>query len=282
VVRLIDFLASGVDRPKPTTGRIFARDLSSAFDTMDHTEVVRRFIAIGLESWLLKWMISFLSGRTQVVGLGATHSRVKRVTTGSAQGEVLSGDILESLTDDIRVDDETVKTMKFADDTFIAALVSDKVDHEHYLESVKHVSDAFSDRNLHINPDKDRELIIDFSRNERITEALPQTIIKGQRVQRNATMKVVGIKVSEDFKTAPHVSDLFSKANSKLFLLYKMASIGMPEETLISFYEAAIRSPLEFASPAFHHSMAASEVKSLQRVQKRAFKVLERAGCDII
>jgi hypothetical protein len=51
-----------------------------------------------------------------------------------------------------------------------------------------------------------------------------------------------------------------------------------PKEVLMTFYNGGIRSPLEFACPAFHHKLTTQETKSLERIQKRALKVLSRAG----
>eukprot|EP00732_Lithocolla_globosa_P000448 Lithocolla_globosa_v1_NODE_136_length_5835_cov_11.826644.p7 type:complete len:113 gc:universal NODE_136_length_5835_cov_11.826644:3096-2758(-) len=47
-----------------------------------------------------------------------------------------------------------------------------------------------------------------------------------------------------------HVSKILKKANSRLFLLYKMAKF-LPAPVLTTFYGGAVRSPLEFAAPAF-------------------------------
>jgi hypothetical protein len=170
---------------------------------------------------------------------------------------------------------------KFADDFFIASLISNKDDFLEYQEAINTVTAELTVQDLQINNEKRKEMIFDFTLNQRLTNLLPQTLVCNDPVVRVSTLKMVGYHINDKFTNCDHVSELLAKGNSRLFLLYKMSSMHLPKEVLMAFYNGGIRSPLEFAAPAFHHKLTIQEAKSLERIQKRALKVLSQVGGDV-
>ena len=72
-------------------------DLSAAFDTVDHTILIRRLSTrFGIRGGALDWFVSYLSDRKQYVKVNNTSSNSLCVTQGVPQGSVL-GAILYSL-----------------------------------------------------------------------------------------------------------------------------------------------------------------------------------------
>ena len=72
-------------------------DLSTAFDTIDHTillDIVR--VYYGISELALGWFKSYLSGRTHSVKVGSTLSHPAALQYGVSQGSVL-GPVLFSL-----------------------------------------------------------------------------------------------------------------------------------------------------------------------------------------
>ena len=66
-------------------------DLTAAFDTMDHTILLKRlYNTIQLKDHALQWFKSYLSDRTEHVSLGGCESRPLRATCGIPQGSVLA------------------------------------------------------------------------------------------------------------------------------------------------------------------------------------------------
>ena len=68
-------------------------DLSSAFDTIDHTITIHRLTSIGITGTAHKWLSSFITTRTSIVLVHSTRSSSRLVTHGVPQGSVL-GQIL--------------------------------------------------------------------------------------------------------------------------------------------------------------------------------------------
>ena len=64
-------------------------DLSSAFDTIDHTILIHRLTSIGITGTAHKWLSSFITNRTSSVLVHSTRSSSRLVTHGVPQGSVL-------------------------------------------------------------------------------------------------------------------------------------------------------------------------------------------------
>jgi hypothetical protein len=65
-------------------------DLSAAFDTVDHSILLRRLqITFGFDGTALQWFRSYLSGRMQAVRRGSQQSVATAVPCGIPQGSVL-------------------------------------------------------------------------------------------------------------------------------------------------------------------------------------------------
>ena len=101
-------------------------DVSKAFDKVWHKGLIYKLKKHGITGKLLKWFISYLSGRRQRVVLEGVCSDWRNVEAGIPQGSILGpllflfyiNDIVEHIESDINL---------FADDTSLLELVSDPV-----------------------------------------------------------------------------------------------------------------------------------------------------------
>ena len=71
------------------TVEVLYLDFSKAFDSCDHSIMLKKIRDIGFGGKLLKWLSSFLSGRLQAVRIGDNLSAWRKVTSGVPQGSVL-------------------------------------------------------------------------------------------------------------------------------------------------------------------------------------------------
>eukprot|EP00732_Lithocolla_globosa_P000444 Lithocolla_globosa_v1_NODE_136_length_5835_cov_11.826644.p2 type:complete len:267 gc:universal NODE_136_length_5835_cov_11.826644:3913-3113(-) len=151
-----DFIGRTFETTPPSSARVLPLDLSSAFDTMKHRRIVSRYIALRASIWLIRLIIAFLCGRIRIVIIDGVLSRERRIVNGSAQGELLSGDFLNALTDPVRIKTKSCLALKYSDDSFIHAKVSCLAD--------------FLSIDLIISYDELTEIVFDFSVGERITK----------------------------------------------------------------------------------------------------------------
>ena len=64
-------------------------DFGKAFDSVAHERLLLQLNSIDIKSTLLKWMRSFLCGRTQCINVEGTMSEWKKVLCGIPQGSVV-------------------------------------------------------------------------------------------------------------------------------------------------------------------------------------------------
>ena len=66
-------------------------DLSKAFNRVDHSLVIQDLYDMQTPSWLLKIIVSYLSGRTMVLCFNGAQSSLKELPAGTPQGALLGG-----------------------------------------------------------------------------------------------------------------------------------------------------------------------------------------------
>ena len=64
-------------------------DLSKAFDTLDHTILLDKFIYYGIRGTTYNLLRSYLANREQFVELHDTASKTLQISTGVPQGSIL-------------------------------------------------------------------------------------------------------------------------------------------------------------------------------------------------
>ena len=109
-------------------------DLSAAFDTLDCEGVCAKMELFGVQDRSIKWIRSFLSGRSQRVKIGDKVSAPRLVPTGVPQGGVLSPLIFVLFVSDLqdRLIHSTAPT--YADDTTTGTSGYDLVETKAKLE----------------------------------------------------------------------------------------------------------------------------------------------------
>ena len=71
-------------------------DLSAAFDTVDHSLLIRKLVSIGVQGTALKWFESYIKGRTYRVQVQGSTSSSQELKYGVPQGSIL-GPVLYTL-----------------------------------------------------------------------------------------------------------------------------------------------------------------------------------------
>ena len=88
LIKVVNDLAINADNNEVTI--LCLLDLSAAFDTIDHTILMKRLeIEYGIKGVVLKWFHSYLSNRTQAVVVDGVKSEDRSLKFGVPQGSVL-------------------------------------------------------------------------------------------------------------------------------------------------------------------------------------------------
>ena len=102
-------------------------DFGKAFDSVNHTTLLRKLKAVGISGNLLYWMRSYLSNRNQFVQINEVKSDTSFIKFGVPQGSILGPKLFSLYVNDFPESITSGELYMFADDTTIFT-VGDNID----------------------------------------------------------------------------------------------------------------------------------------------------------
>ena len=102
----------------------------------------------------------------------------------------------------------------------------------------------------------------------------PQASIGDNSLQVVQSAKLLGVTIDHHLTWKEHVANLIKASTYKLYLLRRLKSLGTPVSELASVYSHFILPKLTYASPAWSSSLTATQRSQLERVQKRACRLI--------
>ena len=105
-------------------------DLSKAFDTLDHTILLKKLQYYGFNGVALSWFKNYLSDRTQFVDFDGTSSSMLNLNTGVPQGSILGPLLFMIYMNDISAASDKFVAVLYADDSnLVSSLCSFDLSH---------------------------------------------------------------------------------------------------------------------------------------------------------
>ena len=102
----------------------------------------------------------------------------------------------------------------------------------------------------------------------------PQLSIGPHPLQVVQSTKLLGVTLDEQLNWKQHVSNIVRTASYKLYMLRRLRSLGTPSSELLGVYTTFILPTLMYASPAWSNSLTITQKQKLERVQKRACRII--------
>ena len=121
LIHLSDYIL--INQDKDEYAGMVVIDLQKAFDTVNHTILLIKLQALGLDQVAIKWFASYLEDRQQIVQIGDTHSDSCSIKCGVPQGSILGSLLVLIYVNDMRAA-VSCKLLLYADDS--ASLTSGK------------------------------------------------------------------------------------------------------------------------------------------------------------
>ncbi|KAK3548937.1 hypothetical protein QTP70_021683 [Hemibagrus guttatus] len=156
----LHFILQHLDSPG-SYARVLFVDFSSAFNMIISALLRDKLSQLNVPDSMCSWITDFLTDRRQIMRLGTHVSDFQHISTGSPQGRALSPLLFSLYTNSCTSGHETVKLLKFADDTILISLISDG-DELAYRGEMDRLVSWCSMNNLELNSLKTVEMIVDF------------------------------------------------------------------------------------------------------------------------
>ena len=159
------FLLKSMDNKKLTA--LVLLDLSKAFDSVDHSILLKKLSNIGVSDEALNWFESYITDRKQFVRIGSSISEVLPITHGGPQGAILSPLLFCIYINDLSRVPQATELESFVDDSkiFMSFPIEDIASAKTKIrEDLKLVATWFFENKLLINPEKTKLFLIGTAR----------------------------------------------------------------------------------------------------------------------
>uniref|UniRef100_A0AAQ4R0X2 Reverse transcriptase domain-containing protein n=1 Tax=Gasterosteus aculeatus aculeatus TaxID=481459 RepID=A0AAQ4R0X2_GASAC len=169
---------------------------------------------------------------------------------------------------------QSVKLLKFADDTTLIGLISGGDESACRWES-DHLVSWCSQNNLELNALKTVEMVVDFRRNR--VPPSPITLCDSPETTVDSFC-FLGSIITQDLKWELNISSITKKAQQRLFFLRQLKKFNLPKTMMVHFYTAIIESILCSSITVWYAAATAKDKGRLQRVIRSAERVI---GCNL-
>ena len=251
IAAMLHIVLFHLDKHSENTTRCMFLDFSSAFNTIPPMRLVNKLV--NLFNWpdhLVKWTFDFLTSRTQFVFIpDMGNSDVVTTNIGSPQGCILSPFLFSVYTNDLVSTDDTVKIIKYADDTLIVGNIT-KDNANTYCSEISRTIKWCSSNGLILNENKTKEVRFDFRKSNTVPD---DVIINSKSIEVKRSIKYLGCCIDNKLTFNEHVSQVISKASQRRFLVYRLYSFNVNRRLISLAYDAMVRSVITYALPCFYH-----------------------------
>jgi hypothetical protein len=270
VLTLLHHVYQHLDKNNAAVRLLFI-DFSSAFNTIPPCKLARLLIDMDVNPYLILWICSFLSDRSQKVRFKTVFSESLVTNTGAPQGCVLSPLLFTLYTSRCRSNNSLCKIIKYADDTVIAGLVTKNQDNSFFTSNIDNFVDWCDSYHLHLNVKKTKELIIDFGRKNTVFNDIS---INGENVQRVDCYRYLGTIIDNKLSWTENIDALCAKSKKRIYFLRKLNEFQVDNTILRLFFDSIILSVLSFSLICWYGGMSISLKNKLSSVIRTGNKII--------
>ncbi|XDV21520.1 hypothetical protein PO909_026611 [Leuciscus waleckii] len=252
------FITKHLENPKAYARLLFV-DFSSAFNTVQPHRLIQKLKMFNVNSFLIKWYLSFLTNRTQQVRVNHTLSELKHISIGVPQGCVSSPILFTLYTNECSSCDHNNFIVKFSDDTAILSLLHEKNDLSVYFSVISRFAEWCDLNHLIFNIEKTEEMIFD----------LRSIAGEGKR-------EYLGIYVDNTLSWGIHVDTICSCMQQRLYFLRRLRLYGVDQKIMWLFYSAVIESIVRYGITVWFGNLTIQVKSKLARLVRIAVKTIGR------
>ena len=271
-------ILSAMDKGKVTA--LIMLDLSSAFDTVDHSILIQR-----LEKWFgitgsaLEWFKSYLSSRIQSVCVRGSMSRSHKLACGVPQGSVLGPLLFTLYTTPLGslLHHHDFNYHLYADDTQL--LIS--FDQSSLSTCCDHLSAVFgkvqswmTSSKLLLNPSKTEFLLLGTPQQLRKFDSLTSLNLSGIIVPRSNSVRNLGVVFDPNLSFDEHIRSICRVSQYHIRDIRRIRHL-VPPSVLICLANALVSSRLDYCNSILV-GISKSNISKLQRIQNSLARAITK------
>jgi hypothetical protein len=289
-------------------------DISKGFNNIDHCKLVTLFSSMNVPSWLLKIVVSYLSGRTLTLRHRGHMSDTEPMPGGTAAGAPLGlfcflvlfnkagpAESKTAIGEQITAPRRRRKPMgkkkvKWVDDMSLmaavhlpTALVPDTRPVPRPVPYRGRLGLRLPRENNPLQDDLDS--LEEFTQqnlmscNQKKTKVLlfsrmkkydfvPELQMGGQDIEVVEEMKIVGFQLRSDLKTISNTRYIIKKAYARMWIIRRLKALGAKRHRLIDVLQKQVLSVLTLGVPAWDCMLTEQERTDLSRVLKTGLRII--------
>lgn len=267
VLELVDDVSHSVDQ-KFTAGAMFL-DLSKAFDTINHSMLLKKLDAYGIRGVANAFIGSYLSDRQQGVVISGIRSDYRNIRCGVPQGSNMGPLLFLIYVNDISNLNIKGQPKLFADDTSISYKSNNVADLFQAMSQDLHLITAYLENNLlSLNLTKTKVMVF----GNKDTSSHPKLVVKGKTIEEVTSFKHLGVHIDNRLRWDVHIREMLSSCSSLCGILRKLSRF-VPQHVLLTIYYSFIHSRYKYGIAAWGSS-SNIHLKDVQIQQNRCMKAI--------
>ena len=270
ILQLINQILDSFKLDKFTIG-VFI-DLSKAFDTVNHSILLKKLSFYGIKNNNLKWFNSYLSNRKQYITTDQGNTDMETITCGVPQGSILGPLLFLIFINDLSQATSILDPIMFADDTNLF-YSNENVDtlFETVNKELVNINTWFQANKLSLNANKTKYVFFHKPK-KKVPFNLPTLKINSTEIKREQSLKFLGVIIDESLTWKEHIDILESKISKNIGVLYKASKL-LNISCLKNIYFALIHSYINYANIAWASSWQTG-LKKIFLKQKQAVRII--------
>ena len=314
LIEISNFILYNQDLSKPLSTLFAGIDISKGFNKIDHRKLVTILDEMNVPGWLLRIVVSYLSGRSLTLRRQSHITKTEDMPGGTGAGtplgllcflvlfngagpEASKTSLGEQVTETRRKPIKKGK-VKWVDDLSVMAalhlpssLVPDTrpdtprpVPYRGRLglrlpEELNELQSELDSLNVYaenhlMSVNHLKTKVMLFSRHRKYDFLPEMQLIPNTHIEVVEEMKIVGFILRSDLKTISNTNYIIGKAYGRMWIIRRLKALGASRARLLDVLQKQVLSVLHLAVPAWDCFLTCQERVDLERVLKTGLRII--------